>query len=307
VGTEMGNYWNVMFEVVLPIFMTCLCGILIQKWGRIDIQSLADVSLYILAPCLVLISLAESKHNTTNFKDIVLFTLLHTLFCWATALLTSRLLRLKEESKVTISLTTIFGNANNYGLPILLLAYGAAGFSQGINYVIMQIVLVNTLGLYIASRAKVSTRQALLKIGKTPLLYAVMVGLVIFAFHIGIPKGIANGLHLMGNAYAAIVILILGVQLRNISLSGIKRWEVWAAVGLRVLIVPILSLLCISLLGIKGLLASVLMVQSCMPAAINTSVLVAKYGGDKELVTLTVAITTIISFVTLPYYINIFS
>ncbi|MFC5653340.1 AEC family transporter [Paenibacillus solisilvae] len=300
----MGNYWNVLLEVVLPIFMTCLCGILIQKWRRIDIQSLADVSLYILAPCLVLVSLAESKHNTANIKAIILFTLLHTLICWAAALLTSYLLRFKEESKATLSLTTIFGNANNYGLPILLLAYGADGFSQGINYVIMQIILVNTLGLYIASRAKVSTRQALLQIGKTPLLYSVLVGVVIFVSHIAIPKGIANGLHLMGNAYAAVVILILGVQLRNISLNGIKRWEVWVAVGLRVVIVPILSMLCIALLGIKGLLASVLLVQSSMPAAINTSVLVTKYGGDKELVTLTVAITTIISFVTLPYYIN---
>lgn len=301
----MGNYWNVMFEVVLPIFMACLSGILIQRWRRVDIQSLADVSLYILAPCLVLISLAESKHNTSNIRAIILFTLLHTAICWAAALLISYLLRLNEESKVTISLTTIFGNANNYGLPVLLLAYGTDGFSQGINYVIMQIILVNTLGLYIASRAKVNAKQALMQIAKTPLLYSVIVGVAIFVSRIVLPKGIANGLHLMGNAYAAVVILILGIQLRNISLNGMKRWEVWVAVGLRVAIVPILSMLCLSVLGIKGLLASVLLVQSSMPAAINTSVLVTKYGGDKELVTLTVAITTIISFLTLPYYINV--
>jgi predicted permease len=52
-------------------------------------------------------------------------------------------------------------------------------------------------------------------------------------------------------------------------------------------------------------MASVLLVQSSMPAAINNAVLVEKYGGDKELVTLTIAITTMISFLTLPLFISI--
>ncbi|SEC44831.1 AEC family transporter [Paenibacillus sp. GP183] len=301
----MSNYWNVMFEVVLPILMTCVCGILIQKWKPIDIQSLATLSLFILAPSLVLISLTESKHNAADLKAVVLFTLLHSAACGIAALLTSRIFRFREESRASISLTTIFGNANNYGLPILLLAYGNVGFSQGLNYVIMQVILVNTLGLYIASRAKVSAKHAIRQIVKTPLLYAVIIGIMLFVGHIAIPKGIANGLHLMGNAYAAVVILILGLQLRNVSFKGIRRPEVWAAVGLRLVAVPILAKLCIGLLGIKGLLASILFVQSSMPAAINASVLVMKFGGDEELVTLTVAITTIVSFVTLPYYIHI--
>jgi predicted permease len=301
----MSNYWNVMLEVVLPIFMTCVCGILIQKWKPIDIPSLANVSLFILAPSLVLISLAESKHNLSDLKVVVIFTLLHSLFCGITALLASRIFRFREETRASISLTTIFGNANNYGLPILLLAYGNNGFSQGLNYVIMQVILVNTLGLYIASRAKVSAKHAVIQIVKTPLLYAVIIGIVLFMGQIVVPKGIANGLHLMGNAYAAVVILILGLQLRNVSFKGIKRPEVWVAVGLRLVAVPILAKLCIGLLGIQGQLASILFVQSSMPAAINASVLVTKFGGDEELVTLTVAITTIVSFVTLPYFINI--
>jgi predicted permease len=75
--------------------------------------------------------------------------------------------------------------------------------------------------------------------------------------------------------------------------------------GIFTVIFPILSVICIYVLGIKGLMASVLFVQSSMPAAINNAVLVEKYGGDKELVTLTVAITTMISFLTLPLFISI--
>jgi len=301
----MGDYWKVMLDVVLPILITILFGILLQKWRQIDVRSLADVSLYVLAPSLVLISLDESNRHAPGVWIVVCFTLLHTLLSWGAAWLTSAVFRFRTESTVTLSLTTIFGNANNYGLPVLLLAYGKNGFSLGINYVIMQIILVNTLGLYLAARSQVSVRQAITQIAKTPLLYAVMVGIVLLGFGIVLPKGVSNGLHLMGNAYPAVVILILGTQLRKISIKGLKRKDVWISVGLRVIAVPILSELSLIVLGINGLLASVLFVQSSMPAAINTSVLVEKYGGDKELVTATIAITTLISFLTLPYFIHI--
>lgn len=294
-----------MFNVVFPIFITSTSGILLQKWRRIDVASLVDVSLFVLAPSLVFISIDESKHNLSGVVDVVLFTVLHTLLCWGAAKFTAVLGKLDANAKGSLSLTTIFGNANNYGLPVLLLAYGGAGFSMGINYVIIQIILVNSLGLYIASSSNVTPRQAVMKIVKTPLIYAVLFGIGFFASGISVPKGVSNGLHLMGNGYAAMVLLILGIQLRNTSLKGIWRKDVWLSVGLRVVIVPLLAKLCLVILGVKGLLASVLFVQASMPAAVNAALLVEKYGGDKELVTLTIAVTTVISFLTLPYFIHI--
>lgn len=278
---------------------------LLQKLRRVDVMSLVDVSLYILAPSLVFISIDESKQNVSGITDVVLFTLVDTLLCWGAAQLTARLWKMNQSERGTLSLTTIFGNANNYGLPVLLLAYGGAGFSVGINYVIVQIILVNSLGLYIASRSNVTARQAVQKIIKTPLIYAVLIGMLCFSAGIMMPKGVSSALHLMGNAYAAVVLLILGIQLKRTNWRGIWQWKIWLSVGLRVIVVPLLAKLCLAALGINGLLSSVLFVQSSMPAAVNASVLVEKYGGDKEMVTLTIAVTTLISFFTLPYFIHI--
>lgn len=294
-----------MFNVVFPIFITSGAGMLLQKLRRVDVMSLVDVSLYVLAPSLVFISIDESKQNVSGITDVALFTLLHTLLCWGAAQLTATLWKMNQNERGTLSLTTIFGNANNYGLPVLLLAYGGAGFSVGINYVIVQIILVNSLGLYIASRSSVTAREAMQKIVKTPLIYAVLVGVLCFSAGITMPKGVSSAMHLMGNAYAAVVLIILGIQLRKTNWRGIWQWKIWAGVGLRVLVVPLLAKLCLVGLGINGLLSSVLFVQASMPAAVNATVLVEKYGGDKEMVTLTIAVTTLISFFTLPYFIHI--
>lgn len=296
----MAQYFHMLSVVILPIFLTCLFGATLQYFKSVDTRNLADISLYILSPCLVLIALAQSQGQGHNMWEVAVFTGLHTVFSLAAAKLSAKIMRLTPEVNAAVSLTTVFGNSNNYGLPVLLLAYGNAGFSIGASYVIGQILLVNSLGLYIASRSEVSPRQAIKQIAKTPLIYAALAGFLIYLMHIYLPQGIVNTLHLVGNAYPAIVLLILGVQLKRVRWTGAKRKEVWLPILLRLLLVPILAKFCLVILGIKGLLASVLFVQSSMPAAVNASVLAEKYGGDQEVVTLTVAITTLISFITLP-------
>lgn len=293
-----------MSTVVMPIIVVCLFGSLVQRWVPIQTESLANVSLYILAPSLVLGALAGSDKGPTNLWSIVEFTALQTALCWGVAACTAKLCRFQPEVSSGITLTTVFGNASNYGLPVLLLAYGTTGLVNGATYVIGQIVLMNCLGLYIASRSKVRPREALVQILKTPLIYAVILGAIVCLFQIAIPKGVMSGLQMLGNSYPALVLVILGIQLGRIRWTGIRRKEVWIAVILRQCVVPILSELCIWMIGIHGILASILLVQSSMPAAVNAIVVANKYGSDKELITLTVAITTIISFLSLPLLIS---
>lgn len=296
----MGSYWSLLGSVTLPLFLICVFGAVLYQWRRVDTVSLADISLYILAPCLLITALAGAQVSGGSLLSVLWFTVIQTALCWIVAVLVGRICRLRPETRASMTLTTLFSNSNNYGLPVLLLAYGTKGFSLGATYVVGQVILVNTLGLYIASRANGSPRQAIKKIAQTPLIYAAIIGLGLYFFAVHIPAPLESTLKLAGDAYPVIVLLILGIQLRKIQLSGMRRYDIWISVGLRVLIVPLLSLLTLRMLGIHGLLASILFVESSMPAAINATVLVEKYGGDKQNVALTVAITTILSFATLP-------
>jgi predicted permease len=297
---RMSHYGSMMFNVTLPIVLACLFGALLHKWRAVETKSLADLSLYVLAPCLVIVALSESHTQPSILGSIAVFTIIHTIICWILATGTARIFSISTESRAALSLTTIFGNANNYGLPILLLAFGNEGFSLGAAYVVGQIILVNTLGLYVASRSKVSPKKAVLQIVKVPLIYACMIGLLLYFLKLQLPSGLASALKLLSNAYPAVVLIILGIQLRKINIQGFKRKEIWLSVILRVLLVPILSELILLALGIKGLLATILLVESSMPAAVNAIVLAEKFEADKEMVSLTVSITTLLSFITLP-------
>lgn len=296
----MNSYISLFGTVSIPILLACFLGYLYQKYKSPDAKVLADLSLFVLSPCLIVSALSGSDLNSSSFVHIALFTVIQTLLCWMASLVVGKLFRFNAPSLRAMELTTIFANSNNYGLPLLLLAFGNAGFAIGVTNVVLHIVLVNTLGLYIASRSSFSPQQAAAKMVRNPLIYATVVGLALYLFQIPLPKSLNTGLGLIGGAYAAIVLLMLGMQLKKTNWRTSMRRELWISIMMRIAGVPLLSLLTIHLLGLHGLEASVLFVQSSMPSAINSVVLMEKYGGDQELVSVNVAMTTAASFLYLP-------
>ncbi|MBP3038736.1 AEC family transporter [Bacillaceae bacterium Marseille-Q3522] len=154
--------------------------------------------------------------------------------------------------------------------------------------------------IYNSSRSNLSGKQAIKHIFKSPLIYASIIGVALSLLHLSLPEGFGSAVDMLGTAYPALVILILGVHLRRTRISGLHRPEVWLGVILRIIFVPALAMLVLTVLGIHGMLASVLLVEISMPSAINTVLLAEKFNGDTEMVSLIVSITTILSFVYLP-------
>ncbi|MFD2329233.1 AEC family transporter [Cohnella sp. GCM10020058] len=298
-------YFHTFANVSIPILIACCLGYLYQKYKAPDSRLLADLSLFALSPCLIVSALASSDLKTGTLGTVAIYTLLQTALCWAAAAAAGRLLRMSEPSKRALELTTIFSNSNNYGLPLLLLAFGTQGFAIGVTNVVTHVILVNTLGFYLAARASFKPKQAFRQIVKTPLVYAAAVGIALFLFKVRLPESLSSGLELVGGAYPAVVLLLLGMQLRKTDWRRSLRPEIWISLGMRILIVPLLSYAAIAMLGLHGLTAAVLFVQSSMPAAINSLVLMERYGGDKELVAMNVAFSTAASFLYLPLLVHL--
>ncbi|MBX6353757.1 MAG: AEC family transporter [Thermoflavifilum sp.] len=301
----MSGYLHLLWTTTVPILVVCVCGALLARFQSVDTKSLANVSLYILAPALVLATLPGAQIQGSHVLQIVEFTLIMTALCWGLGTLAGRLFRLDAATGRALTLTTIFSNCNNYGLPVLLLAFGAQGFALGTMYVVGQIILVNVLGVYIASSANGGGRSGAREVLRSPLLYACALAVILAAIHTPLPGGLGTTAKLLGDAYAAVVLLILGVQLGRTRWSQLRRADIWLGVGLRIVVVPLLTKLILWLLGIHGLLASVLFIESSMPAAVNAVALAEKYGLASDWVSMVVAVTTVLSFLYLPLLIAV--
>jgi hypothetical protein len=93
-------------------------------------------------------------------------------------------------------------------------------------------------------------------------------------------------------------LLILGMELAD------TRWVAGRYEGVatvfRLVVSPVLAWGIGAFLGLQGLDLQVFILQSAMPAAVNSVVLVAEFGGDAGKVARTIVTSTFLSFLTLP-------
>lgn len=287
-------------NVLWPIFAIFGIGYALGKWG-LPPQPVARLSFWALMPAMIFISLYESAISPGVFGLIFLFVLLFSLAMWGIAYLFGRLLWLEPHSQAGVALTLIFTNCGNYGLPFLLFSLGQEAFDLGIVYLISQTILLSTLGILIASSAERFSFKSFAEVLKTPLLYAVAAGLALRESGLSLPEYLFRPLSMLSQAAIPVLMILLGLQLSQVRLgSRLKLRGVGWATALRLLGAPLLSWVILTLLDINGLLATVLLIESSTPAAVNSLLLAMEYERDSELVSSIVLLTTVLSSATLP-------
>jgi predicted permease len=102
----------------------------------------------------------------------------------------------------------------------------------------------------------------------------------------------------LGRAAIPIALLLLGMQLASTQFR-LGKYELFAT-GIRLLLAPAIAYAVGLALHLKGLDIQVLILQSAMPAAVNTVVLVTEFGGDASRVARTIVVSTLLGFLTLP-------
>ena len=234
------------------------------------------------------------------------FSLLNLLLLWGIANGLGKLLKFPANDIAGLTLISAFTNSVNYGIPLVLLAFGQLGLDKASVYIVLQMVIVNTVGIYFAARSHFTIKNAIKSVFALPAIYAALFALLFRSFDLSLPSGIASGFSMIAEAYSPIVLAILGVQMMNVKTDKLEpktQTAFWTGLGIRVLVSPLLALLCLYILKIDGILHSVLLVLACMPVAVNAGILAEKFSASPKIVTKCILWTTLLSFIILPFLI----
>lgn len=289
---------RVLLEILLPILVVVGLGYLAQRRLALSPGPFSRLTLYFLSPALVFSSLSEGRLPTAELGQMVLFAVLLTLVLGLVAGGLALLLRYDRPTRNAFLLGALFINAGNYGLPVNLFAFGQAGLDRAVVYFVTTAVLINTLGVFLASRGGRSVLGGLLTVLRMPLLYATLAGLTVAASGVSLPLWLGRPIGLIGQAAIPILLLVLGMQLAQARLQTALP-VVGLATGVRLLGGMAVALGLSVLLGMKGVSRDVALVQSSMPTAVMTTVLALEFGVRPDVVTGTVLVSTLGSMVTL--------
>ncbi len=289
---------QVFIDVLLPVLLLVAVGYFLRQVADTSPRPISQVTLYVLVPALAFTSLLNTEISGGEIWLINLFSVVLTALVYVLVAVAARLSNIGEPKRSGLLLGTIFCNNGNYGLPVLLFAFGQGGFDRGILVNVNTVILMYSLGVFLAARAKADLRAALLSVVKMPALQAVVLAAVFRWLGVVPPDFIMKPVDMLGQAAIPLMLVALGMQLQSTKLGG-DYGKVAFATVVKLLVMPLVAFAMVKVAGIEGLTAKVLIIQAATPTAILTALLAIEYDTEPELVSGVTLVTTTLSFLTL--------
>jgi predicted permease len=289
----------VFVNVLLPVLLIAGSGYLLAKLTGIKSDGLVTLVFYILSPCLIFYSLYSQQVSESAISSLVIFVVsLHTILFIIGAVL-FRLFHWDDDSRVAGTLALFLNNGGNYGLPIVLFAFGDVGFQFAVLYVVVHAAMQVVIGVGLASWKKgMKIGKLLLNVVSVPWFYAIIVALVLRRTGTILPDSAIKPIEMLAQATIPVMLLLLGVQLAQVKITSVLPRATVVA-GLKLLIPPLLSWGLTAALGIHGLLRSVLIIEGSTPTAVNALLLSLKYDRRPDLTASILLLTTVGNLVTM--------
>lgn len=297
-----------LLQVIVPLSIPVIVGALLARYKNLETKPLLTLYLYFLSPAIIFETLTTAQLSFDEVYKTFAFSLLNLVVLWAAANGLGRLLRLPATETAGLTLVSTFTNSVNYGLPLVLLAFGKLGLDKASVYVIAQMVIVNTIGVYFAARSQFSIRGAIKSVFALPAIYAALAAMILRALDVHFPAGVEKGIAMISQAYSPVVLAILGAQMASVKKSEFDRsiqTAFWSGMSVRLLLSPLLACLVLYVLQVQGTLFSVLLILASMPAAVNAGILAERFNASPQMVTKCILWTTLASFIVLPVLIVI--
>jgi predicted permease len=261
--------------------------------------------MYVLSPALIFTTMVRLSVAGDQAVRIALSSVLVIAVMGLITYSLGRLLSIDRGGLAALLLCTMFMNAGNYGLPTARFAFGEPGLQRALLFFIPQTLISQVLAIAIASSGHGATwRASLRQVLRMPQIYAAAGGLLALMLGVRIGEGppaldgVLRGIALVSDATLPLLLLLLGMQLAQ-GIDMVDPRMAGLAAGLRLIVSPLVALGIAWTLGLDDTAWRVIVLQAGMPAAVNMALYAMEFNARPRFVAGTVALTTLISPLTL--------
>ncbi|MDA3130232.1 AEC family transporter [Aliibacillus thermotolerans] len=284
----------VLIDVLIPIVLIFLVGFWLEKKQVLDVRSVSAVALYVLTPTLVFRTFYTTEINA-DLINIVLFCVLFLIAFLILNKLLARMFQWNRKKESGMTLATTFMNSGNYGAPLILFAFGEVAFAYAIIFMVVQSLLMSTAGVYLANRSNLTAADALRVVLKMPVFHALLIGVIFQWLNISIKDTYFDAIHLLADAAIPVVMIVLGMQLANISLHSLEWKTISIGTVMRLGFSPIIAYAITLLLQPNPTLSTVMIVSASMPTAATIAMISVEFDASPDIVSSITLVTTIMS------------
>ena len=322
-------YVALLFIMMVPGIIMKKCSMTSETFGK----GISKLVLYIAQPSLVFLAYVRDFDKDILLNSVyvlILSVIIHALF---SIVALSCFKKAPDNARRMLRFTTIFANAAFMGIPlireVLEPTFPGATMYASIYNITFNLFLWS-LGVYICTddrdedgdgvtdgdiatdyhevRRKKSQTAGILKALLHPVTIAAALGLLFFILPINryMPKLVLESLSMLQALVAPLSMLVIGLRLADMSFEGIlKDRHMFLFLALRHIMLPaavilIIKLLCLIGVNIPEVVSLVCVILASAPAASSATMFAEQYDCDARYVSRVVAISTIISIITMP-------
>ncbi len=299
------NLALITLQQVGILFILIILGFICGKTGVVTTEGkkvLSNLLVTIIMPAMILNSYM-SEFNPNVLSNLLLaFGLSTAAIVFAMAVSFLLTFQMKSKNKTVLWFAFSFSNAAYMGFPLIQGLFGDEGMLYASAFATMFNIIVWSVG-YAVMSGELEAKQIAKSVSKSPVTYAVILGLVIYLCRIPVPQVLKQPISLVGSMTTPLSMIIIGVMIAGSKIKAILgNKEVWLTVAVRLVLIPAVTFGAFYLFGIGGMVGSVILIQAACPTAATTSVLAIQFNHDESVGAGTVVLSTICSIVTLTVF-----
>lgn len=297
-----------LFGQMVVLFILMGIGYLCYKKGMITDEvskKLSAIVVNIANPAMVLTGcMGEEKIEgrellITGVLIVIVYSVLLLL-----AFIIPSLLRIDKKSRGAYQAMTVFSNIGFMGFPVVAALYGNGALLYAALFTIPYNILIYTYGVSAMSvNTGTGKKKSTLSPGKilNVGVIACIITIVVYFFQIPVPAFIKTTTTHLSNLTAPLSMMVIGASLATIDLKKLfMDGKLLLFAAIKLLIIPIAGMMVIRQFLANEVICGVCMVMLATPVGSMTAMLAQQYDGDYEMASRGVALTTILSVVTMP-------
>ena len=287
---------GILFVYMMIGYVACKKEYFDQEFGK----KLSWLVVNVANPMLAISAVVNNEEQIAkkDFYVTVLLAICFYAFFLILAQILPRLIGVQKSDIGVYKMMTTFNNIGFMGFPVIAAAYGNGALIYAVPFSIMFNILCYTWGIQtLCGGGEKGNWKRIINIGTI----SGIISIVLFFMQIPVPKMICSLSAGLSNLTGPLSMLVIGI-----SIAAMELKDLFADVKLlkfafvKLLVVPVAAMLLVCQVIDNQLICEVFLVMMATPAASMCAMLSQQYGGDYELAAKGVALTTILSVVTMP-------
>ena len=285
-----------LIEKMLVLFFAMAAGFVCGKRGWLDDTANRTISRLVVMltnPMLALSSVMGKERLMSNRQVFALTGISFALIlsCMLVSRVVVRLLRAEKADCGLMRFLFSFCNISYIGYPVVQSLFG-----MDASFYVTVLVLCSQLIMW--SYGKFRWQWSILK---NHCLIASSTAYIIYLTGLKVPDVLASACSFLGQTTSPLIMLITGSALALMPLKNVfTNGRLYAMYAIKLVVLPVCAYFLLRNVLSDGLLFGVIITFLCIPSATNATNIAYLYGGNHELASSGVMLSTLLSMFTLP-------